>query len=111
MNIQFDNDRLRHQISNERELRKKYGSNVAKQIQNRMLHLDASENLEELCTLPGNWKPLKYGRKNQYSARLSKKLRLIIKPDEQARKQDGSIDPKQVKNITVMEITDYHREE
>lgn len=111
MQVQYKNDRIRRQVSSERELRKKYGSDVAKQVKNRINHLHIAENLEELCSFPGNWKPLRRKRKNQYSARLPKGLRLIIRPDEPEIKEDGTIDQRQVKSITVIEITDYHQEE
>lgn len=104
MQVYFENDRLRCQVSSERELKKKYGADVAKKVKTRMLQLESAENLEELCSLPGNWKPLKHGMKNLYSARLSKKVRLIVRPDHPKIKGDGSIDRRQVKSITVMGI-------
>lgn len=111
MQVQYKNDRIRRQVSSERELKKKYGSDVAKQVKKRILQLEVAENLEKLCSMPGNWKPLRRERKYQYSARLQKGLRLIIRPDEPEIKEDGTIDQKQVKSITVIEITDYHQEE
>lgn len=107
MEVNFKDTRLRRRISSRKELTKKYGLDLAKQIQTRMLHLEAARNLEELLKMAGKWEPLK--GENQFSGRLPNGNRLIIKPDNLKFKENGGLDLNQIISIVVIEITNYHK--
>lgn len=109
MEVNFKDARLRRRVSGRKELTKKYGPDLAKQIQTRMLHLEAARNLEELLRMAGKWELLKGGRKNRISGRLPNGNRLIVKPDNPKYKEDGGLDLSQITSITVMGIEDYHK--
>lgn len=109
MEIQFKNGRLQNLIESEKELKRRYSTNLAKQVQIRMYQLKSSSNLEELFSVKGKWHPLKGNRKGQYAASLPDGERLVIKPSEPVPyKEDGGIDTSKVDSIIVIAIENYH---
>ena len=66
--------------------------------------------MEVMRKLPGAWEELTGGRKGQFSCRLDKKLRLLVRPTRQPPplKPDGGLDWPAVDAITVIEVVNYH---
>ena len=109
MEIRFKNGRLQNLIESEKELKRHYSANLAKQVQIRMYQLKSSSNLEELFRVKGKWHPLKGNRKGQYAASLPDGERLVIRPSEPVpHKEDGGIDTSKVDRIIVIAIENYH---
>lgn len=109
MEIQFKNGRWQKLIESERELKRRYSTNLAKQVQIRIYQLKSSSNLEDLFRVKGKWHLLKGDRKGQYAASLPDGERLIIEPSEPVPyKEDGGIDTSKVDSIIVIKIGNYH---
>ena len=70
----------------------------------------AAATLETMRGLPGSWEELTGNRKGQFSCRLDKKLRLLIRPAKQPPpvKPDGGLDWAAVDAVTVLEVVNYH---
>ena len=72
--------------------------------------LRAAANMEIVRHLPGGWEELTGNRRGQFSCRLDKKLRLVIRPSRQPPplKPDGGLDWSAIDAITVTEVVNYH---
>lgn len=80
------------------EAEKKYGSEMAEKIHQRIDEIDASDTVEEMIQYHiGRCHPLKGNRKGQYAMDLVHPYRLIFE-------QIGD----EIKIANVMEIEDYH---
>ena len=80
------------------EAEKKYGSEMAEKIHQRIDEIDASDTIEEMVQYHiGRCNPLKGNRKVQYAMDLVHPYRLIIE-------QIGD----EIKIANIMEIVDYH---
>ncbi len=66
--------------------------------------------MDAMRPLPGSWEELSGNRRGQFSCRLDKKLRLVVKPTKQPlpKKADGGLDWAAVDAITVLEVVNYH---
>ena len=65
--------------------------------------------METLRVLPGSGQELTGNRKGQFSGRLDKKLRLIIRPTKQPHpaKPDGGLHWAAVDAVTVLDLVDH----
>lgn len=80
------------------EAEKKYGSEMAEKIHQRIDEIDASDTIEEMVQYHiRRCHPLKENRKGQYAMDLVHPYRLIIE-------QIGD----EIKIANIMEIVDYH---
>jgi len=111
MDISFKNRKLEKDLSDEKALIRRYGSEQAKKIQQRLFELLAAENLETLRTLPQvRAHELSGNRAGQISLDIKHPYRLLIKPDYEnpPHKDDGGLDWKKITRIKVLKVEDTH---
>lgn len=111
MDIVFASDKLRDLLNDDKQLKKKYGTDGAKRIRQRLYDLSAADNLEVVRGLPGHCEELTGDRKGQLSMRLHGGHRLIFAPTNEPipTKPDGGLDWQQVTAIMILGVEDYHR--
>lgn len=107
MNIIFA-DRKLEKFANDYGLaQRKLGSLQAKLYHQRLNDLYDAENFAVLPQLPGHHHPFSENRTGQWACSLEQPTRLVYEPlIEVANK--CSIELKELKDLTVLEITDYH---
>lgn len=112
MEIIFINPELKALIMDERKLTKKYGSQVAKAVYQRVPEILACLHLEMLKELPCGLHPLKHKRKGQFAVDLGPAFRLVFEPAQYPlpRRPDGTIIWNKVTVVRITEIVDYHDE-
>jgi plasmid maintenance system killer protein len=111
MEINFANEKLGQDINDAKRLLTRYGQQRAKILRRRLDDLRAAATLDIMRTLPGRCHELSGDRKNQLSLDLDGPYRLIFCPNHMPmpRKPDGGLDWCEVKQITILEITDTHK--
>ena len=110
MTIAFKNARLQALLSNDRQLTKRYGPDVAKQVRKRMRQLKDAQTLERLMTAPGGCHLLTRERAGSFALDLPRGRRLIFQPaTPPPLLGDGGIDLKRVSSVVITELVDYHR--
>jgi proteic killer suppression protein len=108
--VLFDDERLRDDCNEERALIRRFNRQRAKLIRRRLDDLHAAPNLETMRLLPGRCHELTGDRKGQLSIDLDGPYRLIIRPVDNPipRKPDGGLSWREVRNVSIVEITDTH---
>lgn len=110
MKITFKNRKLAKTLTDPISLTKSYGS-LAKKIHQRLIELGDAENLEVMKTiLAARCHELGGTRKGEFAITVSANYRLIFEPHHQPvpRKQDGGLNWKEITEIQINEVTDYH---
>lgn len=110
MTITYRKNRLAKQLGNASEIKKHFGVN-AKRISSRLDDIISSPTLAVLMQIPAaNCHLLSGDRAGQWAVDVSANFRLIFEIDENPvpKTEDGSIDTNAVKNISIVEIVDYH---
>lgn len=110
MVINFNTRKLEKELTDSKQLLKRYGQ-LAKKINQRMAELRAADTLAVMATLPqARCHELQGGRKGQFAVDISVNYRLIFKPDHDPvpTKDDGGIDWNSITIISIEEIDDYH---
>lgn len=111
MDIFFRNRKTKKELSDEETLIRRYGSEQAKKIQQRLFELQAAENLETLKTLPQlRAHELSGNLAGQISLDIKQPYRLLIKPDydDPPQKEDGGLDWKKITKIKILKVKDTH---
>lgn len=110
MEIGFTKAKLAKLCNFEGKLRGKYGSEMARMIQQRLGELRAAETLETMRHLPGNCHPLSQNLKGLFAISLVGKERLVFWPDHDPLPQlpSGGLDWSKVTRIAIEDIGDYH---
>ena len=109
MTIAFKNPRLKTLLSNDRQLTKRYGPNVARQVQKRMRQLKDAQTLERLMTALGGCHLLTRERAGSFALDLPGGRRLVFEPAAPPPLlADGGIDLKRVSSVVITELVDYH---
>ena len=110
MEITFTNARLAKLLNSETKLRGKHGPRMASLIQQRLMDLEASENLAVMKTLPGRCHELRENLKGLLAVDLVHPDRLVFKPDHDPapQEEDGGLDWEKVTRIEIVGIGDYH---
>jgi plasmid maintenance system killer protein len=112
MYIEFKSKKLKKEMETFKECVRKYGSDNARKINQRISEMVASLNLEEFCKLfrSARCHPLKGNRKGQYAIDIKHPYRIIFEPiiSNEAYKDDGSLDLSKVIKIEIIEVIDYH---
>ena len=110
MKIEFGNAGLRKLCSSEKNMRKEYGPQLVKKLQQRLADLEAAASMAEVAYLPGRLHELTGARKGQFAMDLAHPMRLVFAPagDPVPRKSDGGIDLGAVTAVCVLGIVDYH---
>lgn len=108
MEISFTDNKLCKLCENEKTLRKKYGKEMVKKLQNRLRDLLAAPCITDLPY--GKPHPLKGSRKGQLSITIHQGLRLIVKPANHPvpKDQEGNVLWDKVTMICIIGIEDYH---
>ena len=96
MELRYASNELEKQCTEERYMQRKLGAQVAKSLRLRLLELRRAGEPGDLLLGAGNWEELKQDRQGQWSARLTKKWRLIVEPEG-----NDII-------VWIIEIVDYH---
>jgi proteic killer suppression protein len=110
MNIDYQKNKLKKQLSCASEIKKHFGIN-AKRVTSRLDDLEASPTLAILIQIPAaNCHQLSGNRTGQWAVDISGNFRLIfiIAHDPIPITEDNSIDTTLVTDIIILEIIDYH---
>lgn len=97
MQLEFASRGLERQCTEERQMKRAFGAEVAKALRLRITELRYATEMNDLLHGIGRWEQLRGDRAEQWSARLSANWRLIVQP----------IDRETI-TVMVIEITDYH---
>ena len=110
MQVGFSDARSQDLFDSSRELVRVFGPKNARVIRRRLDDLRAAPSLEDARRLPGHLEELKGNRKGQFSMRLLSGRRLIFIPAAVPlpTKPDGGLDWVQIREITVLNVEDYH---
>jgi proteic killer suppression protein len=93
-------------LTNNKELVKHYGL-LAKRIKQRLLEIEAAENLKQLSLLPSTgFHGLKGKFENCFSLRISGNYRIIIKPEFYNSCEEIKLE--EITSIIIIDILDYH---
>lgn len=111
MEVLFESGKLRKTCNSEKELRRTYGPEMAKKIQQRLSELAAATTLKDMEALPAaRCHELRADRRGQFAVKLVEPKRLVFKPAHSPvpRLKGGNIDTRNVTKILVLQIVDYH---
>ena len=111
MDISFKSKKLEKNLSDKKALIRRYGAEQAKKIEQRLVELQAAENLDILRTLPqARAHELSGNRAGQISLDIKNPYRLLTIPDyeDPPRKADGGLDWKKVTKIKILKVEDTH---
>lgn len=110
MTIDFDNNKLAKQFSDEKAIKRAYGD-MAKGIIARFADLQAAETLADMRMLPAaQCHELKGDFAGYFAVKISPNYRLIFYPTKQPppKLADDGIDWAAIDSITIISISDYH---
>lgn len=110
MEISYKNKKLEKQLTEPKELQKKFGE-LARKIKQRLQELSAAENLAVMRTIPAaRCHELKGSREGELAVDVSVNYRIIFQPNQEPipLKEDGGLDWEAVIKVQINEITDYH---
>ena len=111
MDIYFTKKKLEKVCSQEKEMQKQLGAEMAKKLKQRLMELKAATNLLEVSYLPPTrLHELTGNRRGQFTVDLKHPYRLLFIPvnDTIVRLKDGGIDRSKVTLIEIIEIIDFH---
>lgn len=98
MQLEYATRELERQCTEERYMRRKLGSQVAKALKLRIAELCRVTEMADLLLGAGRWEELKGDRAGLWSARLTANWRLVVQPEQRGTTV-----------VIVIEIVDYHR--
>lgn len=107
MNIIFADRKLEKYANDYTLAQRKLGSLQADLLHKRLNDLYDAESFEVLPHLPGHHHPLSENRTGEWACSLEQPTRLVYAPITEGVNK-GSIELKELKELTVLEITDYH---
>ena len=110
MKLFFSSTKNEKLFNSSKELQKKFGEEQSNKIKIRLKTLESAANLAEVSTnKPERCHQLKGNRKGQFAVDLNHPFQLIFKPSEPIpTTEDGGIDLRQVTNIIILGVEDYH---
>jgi len=108
--ILFRDERLQRRCNQEKERRRAWGTERAKQIGKRLDDLHAAPDLEAMRHSAGRCEELTGDRTGQLSLRIDANYRLLFEPanDPVPRRTDGGLDWSKVTAIRILGVEDYH---
>jgi proteic killer suppression protein len=109
--ISFQSQRLAGRFGSERELRREYGTRIARTILTRIGVLAGANTLEMIPNSPPErLHQLAGQRQHQFAVDLVHPFRLVFEPDHDpvSRNSDGGIDLTKVTAIVILGVIDYH---
>ena len=111
MRLTFKNNKLQKSCSERNKAIKTYGPKCSEKLMQRLMELQAFENLAQVPHLP----PLRCHElsgklKGTFAVDLVQPMRLLFRPDHDPipRDADGGIDLSKVTVIQVVSVEDYH---
>lgn len=109
IDIAFTDRKLQKVCSGDKEGQRRWGVNWPL-LKRRLASLQAAQTLADMSNAPGRCHALTVDRAGQYALHLWEPYRLVFEPSQPllALRDDGSIDPKLVTSIRILEIVDYH---
>ena len=110
MKVEFPDAGLKKACEDKATRQRQYQKAAADKLATRLDDLAAAASMETMRQLPGSWEELTGNRRGQFSCRLDKKLRLVVRPSKQPppTKPDGGLDWAAIDAITVVEVVNYH---
>lgn len=111
MHIIFKGQKEQQLFESSKELKRKFGPDLAKKLMKRLSELAAVDSLAQVSQLPpARCHPLKGDRKGQYAVDLKQPFRLIfdVAQDPVPYRSDGSVDISKVKAVRIVGVEDYH---
>ncbi len=110
MKVEFLDARLKKTCEDKASRQRTFQKAAADKLATRLDDLAAAASMDTMRKLPGSWEELTGDRRGQFSCRLDKKLRLVIRPSKQPppAKPDGGLDWAAVDAVTVLEVLNYH---
>lgn len=108
--VLFVDRRLKTQCEDKSTRQRAFQKAAADKLAARLDDLRAAADMETVRRLPGSWEELTGDRKGQFSCRLDRKLRLIVRPTRQPppTKPDGGLDWAAIDAVTVIDVVNYH---
>lgn len=107
MNIIFADRKLEKYANDYALAQRKLGKLQAEILHKRLNDLYDAESFDVLPHLPGHHHPLSENRAGQWACSLEQPTRLIYEPITEGIHK-GSVELKELKELTIFEITDYH---
>lgn len=110
MTIEFDNNKLAKQFSDEKNIKRAFGE-LARGIVARLADLYAAETLADMRMLPAaQCHELKGDFAGCFAIKINPNFRLIFRPTQQPppKLSDGGIDWSAIDAIIILSIDDYH---
>ncbi|MFH1745485.1 MAG: killer suppression protein [Planctomycetota bacterium] len=111
MEMSFASRGMQKACSIAKETRRKWGVELARRLQQRLMELKAAETLADISHLPpARCHELTGDRVGQFSVDLIHPYRLLFTPDHDStpRKPDGGVERSEVTKILVLEVCDTH---
>jgi proteic killer suppression protein len=102
MEVRYEDHTLERLCSDERYMKRKR-ADIADRLRLRINALHTAKTVGDLQELDplGDWHGLSANRVGQWAGKLSRNLRLIIRPESNGAASDAIV-------VTVIEIHDYH---
>ena len=111
MDIYFNSEKLQKNCNSEKLSVKKWGPEMAKLIQQRLMELRAADCLSDISNLPPpRCHMLDGNRDGCFAVDLKDPFRLVFEPlhNPLPLKDDGGIDRTRVTSILILEVVNYH---
>jgi plasmid maintenance system killer protein len=111
MVVFFQSKKLQKICSSQKEMLKAFGAPRARKLQQRLMELNAADNLSHIARVPPpRCHQLTGNRQGQLSVDLDHPYRLLFIPAHNPIpvKADGGLDWEQVTEIEIVEIADTH---
>ncbi len=111
MQIYFKEKKLQKACESKRLSDKRWGSDNAKKIRQRLLELKAADTLADVSKLPpARCHDLFGDRRGQFAVDVKQPYRLVFEPADNPvpLRPDGSIDKSSVRSIQILEVENYH---
>jgi toxin HigB-1 len=108
--VSWSSRKLEKTCSDDRQGRRNWGADNWKLLKRRLVALLAAPTLADMEGVPGNCHELTADRSGEFSVSLWGPFSLIFCPDHDPvpTLDDGGIDRKQVTQIEIKEVVDYH---
>ncbi len=110
MHITFADSRLEKDLNDMKAMVRKYGTQRASKLGQRLGQLADASSLADFRNLPGRCHELKGQLKGQLALDLDGPYRLLFEPAHEPvpKTEDGGLDWGSVTRVKILEIVDYH---
>ncbi|MGH8524831.1 MAG: type II toxin-antitoxin system RelE/ParE family toxin [Gammaproteobacteria bacterium] len=108
MDVLFTDEKTQRALSNQRDLRRRFGALGAKKITLRLQQLAAAPTLADMRPLPGRCHELSGDRAGCFAVDVHQPYRLVFQPTSSMRDPDTSEDWDAIDSVTIIEVVNYH---